>query len=95
LLPKIGSARAAELFFIVAVTDQVGGEAIIRRIRRRMGRSEYVKEAGLTVSSSYRLLDAIDLDPIESMDDSVEKMSGQIQDLINTELTSRRVANAD
>jgi signal transduction histidine kinase len=95
LLPKIGSAGAAELFFIVAVTDQIGGEAIIKRIRRRMGRSEYVQEAGLTVSSSYRLLDAIDIDPIESMDDSVAKMSGQIQELINTELTSRRVANAD
>jgi hypothetical protein len=95
LLPKIGSAGAAEIFFIVAVTDEIGGEAIIKRIRRRMGRSEYVKDADLTVSTSYRLLDAIDMHEIESMDDSVAKMSGQIQDLINTELTSRRVANAD
>jgi hypothetical protein len=95
LLPKIGSAGAAELFFIVAVTDQIGGEAIIKRIRRRMGRSEYFQQAGLTVATSYRLLDAIDSDSAESMDDSVAKMSAQIQELIDSELTSRKVAHAD
>jgi hypothetical protein len=95
LLPKIGSAGAAELFFIVAVTDRIGSDAIIRRIRRRMDRSEYVQQAGLTVSTSCQLLDALDTDAGESMDGCVAKMSGQIQELIDSELTSRKMANAD
>jgi signal transduction histidine kinase len=94
LLPKIGSAGAAELFFILAVTDQIGGDAIVRRIRRRMDRSEYVQQAGLTVAASCRLLDARDTDATESTEDSVAKMSGQIQELIGSELTSRKMANA-
>jgi signal transduction histidine kinase len=94
LLPKIGSAGAAELFFIVAVTDRIGGEAIIKRIQRRVDRSEYVKQAGLTVSISYQLLDAIETDAAESTDDCVARMSAQIQQLIDLELTSRKVPNA-
>ena len=95
LLPKIGCAGATEIFFVVAVTDHVGSEAIVKRIRRRMGRSEFFQRAGLSVSTSYRLLDAIHTDAADSIDESVAKMSGQIQELIDSELTSRKVANAD
>jgi signal transduction histidine kinase len=95
LLPKIGSAGAAEVFFVVAVTDQIGAEAIIKRVRRRMARSEYLQHAGLTVSTSCRSLDAIDTGAAESIDDSVAKISGQLQGLIDSELISRQVANAD
>jgi signal transduction histidine kinase len=95
LLPKIGFAGPTELFFIVALTDQIGGEAIVKRVRRRVDRSEYVTQAGLTVSISSQLLDAIETDAAESTDDCVAKMSGQIQGLIDYELTSREAANAD
>jgi signal transduction histidine kinase len=91
LLPKIGSAGPTELFFIVALTDQIGGEAIVERIRRRVDRSEYVTQAGLTVSISSQLLDAIQTDATEPTDDSVAKMSARIQGLIDFELTSREV----
>ena len=95
LLPKISSTGAAELYFIVAVTDQIGAEAIIARIQRRMVRSEYVQQAGLNLSTSSQLLDALDGDADESMDVSVAKMSGQIQELIDFALTSRKMAHAD
>jgi hypothetical protein len=95
LLPKIGSAGAAEIFFILAITDQLGGQAIVKRIRRRMGRSEYFQQAGLTVATSYRLLEAIDSDTAESVDQSVAQVSAQIQECIDSELTSRKVTNAD
>jgi signal transduction histidine kinase len=95
LLPRVGCPGAAEIFFIVAVTDQVGGEAIVKRIRRRMGRSEYFQQANLTVSTSYRLLEAIDPDAADSVEDSVAKMSAQIQELVDSELTSRKVTHAD
>jgi hypothetical protein len=95
LLPKIGPAGAAELVFILAVTDQIGGDAIVQRIQRRMNRSEYVQQADLTVSASCRLLAALDTNVAESIEDSVARMSGEIQQLINSELTLRRTTDAD
>jgi hypothetical protein len=95
LLPKISSTGAAELYFIVAVTDQIGAEAIIARIQRRMGRSEYVQQAGLIVSTSCQLLDAPDTDAADLPDVSVAKMSGKIQELIDFALTSRKMAHAN
>ena len=95
LLPKIGFAGPTELFFIVALTDQIGGEAIVKRIRSRVDRSEYVTQAGLTVSISSQLLDAIETGAAVSTDDAVAQMSGQIQGLIDFELTSRAAVNAD
>jgi signal transduction histidine kinase len=95
LLPKIGSAGAAELFFIVIVTDRIGGEAIGKRIHEQMNASEYVQQAGLTHSTSCRALDAIRPNARESMEDFVEKAAAQIQELINDEITSREAGNGD
>jgi signal transduction histidine kinase len=53
LLPKMGFAGAAELFFIVAITDGIGGEAITKRIREQFDGYELIHQAGLTVSTSY------------------------------------------
>src|SRR6202030_831839 len=54
LLPKMGVAGAVELFFIVAITDAIGGEAISKRIREQL--DEHVQQAGLTLSTSYQCL---------------------------------------
>jgi hypothetical protein len=95
LLPKIGSAGAAELFFIVALADRVGGRAIIKRIRKQIDGSDYVRHAGLTLSTSHRLIDATNSGASESMDEFVEKMTARIQNLIDDEITRRKVANDD
>jgi signal transduction histidine kinase len=95
LLPKIACVGTAEISFILAVTDLTGGEAIIKRIRRRLGRSEYFQQAGLSISTFCRLLDASDSNPAESIDDSVAAMIIQIQVLIDSELTSRKVTHAN
>ncbi|MEA3179359.1 MAG: hypothetical protein QOI59_2882 [Gammaproteobacteria bacterium] len=92
LLPKIGGVGATEVSFILAVTDQTGGEAIVKRIRRRVERSEYFQQAGLTVSTFCRLIDA---NAAETIDESVAAMTVQIQKLIDSELTSRKVTHAD
>jgi signal transduction histidine kinase len=94
LLPKISAAGPTELFFIVAVTDQIGGDAIIRRIRRRMERSDYVQHAGLSVTTSYRLLGSVDMDAVEPSDGSVAMMSRQIQAAVAQEFTSRMAPDA-
>jgi len=95
LLPKIGSAGAAEFFFIVAMTDQIGGEAIAKRIQEQMDGSEYVRQAGLTYSTSYRVVETIRQNIRESTDEFGKKVATQILELINNEIASRRIRNAD
>jgi hypothetical protein len=93
LLPKIGSAGAAELFFIVAFTDEIGGEAITKRIREQLEGCEYIKEADLTLSTSYRSLEPIKYNARESMEDFLENVARKIHEVINEEFSSRMVAN--
>ncbi len=44
LLPKMGTAGATELFFILAITDENGGEAIAKRVQQRMIDYEYIQK---------------------------------------------------
>jgi signal transduction histidine kinase/polyhydroxyalkanoate synthesis regulator phasin len=91
LLPKVGFAGAVELFFIVAITDGIGGEAISNRIRKQL--DEHVQQGGLTLSSSYRSLESVKRDASESMEDYREKIAANIQKLIHEEISSRMVEN--
>jgi hypothetical protein len=93
LLPKMGSAGGAELFFIAAVTDEIGGEAITKRIREQFDGYEDIQQAGLTLSTSYRLLDAIKRNGSESMEDFLQKVATKIQELMDEEISSRMVMN--
>jgi signal transduction histidine kinase len=93
LLPKMGSAGAVELFFIVAITDGIGGEAITKRIREQLDLCEHIQQAGLTLSTSYRSLEAIERNASESMEDFLEKAATKIQELMNQEISSRMVAH--
>ena len=94
LLPKMGPAAATELFFILAITDGIGGEAITKRIKRRMIDYECIQNVGLTTSTSYRSVEAIKRNVNESMKDFVKKVATQIQELVNEEISSRMVTNA-
>ena len=71
LLPKVGFAGAVELFFIVAITDGIGGEAISKRIRKQL--DEHIQQGGLTLSTSYRSLEAIKQNASESMEEYRKK----------------------
>ena len=93
VLPKMGFAGAAELFFIVAFTDSIGGEAITKRIREQLDDCEPFQQAGLTRSTSYRPLEAIKRNASESMGGFLEKVATKIQDLMNEEISSRMVKN--
>jgi signal transduction histidine kinase len=93
LLPKMGSAGAAELFFIVAITDEIGGEAITKRIREQLDGCERIQQAGLTFSTSYRSLEPINRNASESMEDFLERVAAKIQELMNEQLSSRMVLN--
>ena len=92
LLPKMGLAGAVELFFIVAMTDAIGGEAISKRIRERLDGCDQVQQIGLTFSISYRSLAAVQRDH-ESRGEFLEKVAADIQELMNEEISSRMVKN--
>jgi hypothetical protein len=93
LLPKMGPAGATELFFILAITDEIGGEAIAMRIQERMDDYERLQKAGLTSSTSFRSVGAIKRSASESITDFVEKVAMQIQKLMDEEISSRMVKN--
>ena len=93
LLPKMGSTGGVELFFIVAFTDRIGGEAIRKRIQKQLEDSEHLQPKGLTFSSSYRSLHTIQRNATESTEDVLESLAGKIQELINEEISSRMVKN--
>jgi hypothetical protein len=93
LLPKMGSAGAAELFFIVVVTNAIGSEAILKRIRDQFDGPDGTLQAGLTHSTSYRSLEAIERNANESVDIFLEKASTVIQAMMNEEISSRMVGN--
>jgi len=92
LLPKMGVSDAAELFFIVAITDSIGGEAIKKRIQEQL--QEHVGRAGLTLSTSYRSVPHTKRDSNESTEEYLEHVAAGIQELIKVEISSRMVVNA-
>jgi hypothetical protein len=93
LLPKMGPAGATELFFILAITGEIGGKAISKRIQERMEEHEHVQKAGLTTSTSYRSVEAVKRNASESMKDFVEKVATEIQELMDEEISQRMVKN--
>ena len=93
LLPKIGVGGPLEIFFVVATTDGIGGEAISKRIQEQLDGSEHFQQAGLTFSTSYRSLEAIKRNTSESIEDLMRKVATNIQELMNEEIASRMVTN--
>jgi signal transduction histidine kinase len=93
LLPKMAFAGAVELFFIMAMTDDVGGEAISKRIRERLEGSEPMQQAGLTSAASHRGLGSIRRSASETIEQLSERVAAKIQKVVNEEIASRMVEN--
>lgn len=95
LLPRMGSAGTVDLFFIVADTDAIGGEAITRRIREHLAGSNYIEQAGLTIATSYRSFAVGKRSAKGSSKDFLQQAAARIQVLMNEENHSRAVANGE
>jgi signal transduction histidine kinase len=93
LLPKMGSAGASELFFIVAMTDAVGAESLTKRIRQQFDDSDPIQQAGLTLSTSYQSIESTERDIVDSIEGSLERVAINIQKRVDEEFSSRMVAN--
>jgi signal transduction histidine kinase len=88
LLPRMGPTGAVELLFIVANTDEFGGEAIMKRIREKLHTSETIQQAGLTCSTSQRSLGMIPRRVPEAL---FETVTNKIQLFVNEEISLRMV----
>jgi signal transduction histidine kinase len=93
LLPKMGVAGAAEVIFIVAVTDEIGGEAISKRIREQFDDSEHFQQAGLTLLTSHQLLAASKPKGNESRESFLENMATNVREVMKSEIALRMVEN--
>jgi signal transduction histidine kinase len=93
LLPKMTPMGAVELFFIVANTDELGAEAITKRIRERLGKSETMRNAGLTYETSYRPLGMVPGTEREQRKMSHETVTNKILEVVNEEISLRMVQN--
>jgi hypothetical protein len=93
LLPRTDSAGPVELFFVVAITDGIGGEAICKRIGKKLDSSEHLRQADLTHSTSYRPLEAFRRESVESKEGFLERVATSIQELMNEEISSRQLKN--
>jgi hypothetical protein len=93
LFPKMDAAGPGELFFIAAITDGAGGEAISKRIRKQLDSSERLRQAGLTHSTSHRSLESIKRDSTESKEAFLDRVASNIQELMNEEILARQVRN--
>jgi signal transduction histidine kinase len=89
LLPRMGSAGGVELFFIVAVTDEIGAEAVAHRIREQLDGCANIQQAALTHSTAYQLLDATKRKASEATESYLEKMTIEIQSRMNQEFARR------
>jgi len=93
LLPKMQVASGTEFFFIVASTDQIGGEAITKRIRQQLDACESIQQAGLTFSTRYQSLEGVKRKEREAMESFLSRVAAQLQELLNDEISSRMVLN--
>jgi signal transduction histidine kinase len=91
LLPKMEPSAPGELFQIVSFADEGGVAVLTKRIREQFQRLKQGKESGLTISTSYRLLEAVPTDTNEPIENPAEKMAARIEDLIKSETIARAI----
>jgi hypothetical protein len=91
LLPMAETTRASEIFFLVAFTNEIGGEAIQKRIRQQWEACPDIQQADLTLTTSYKSFGSVDRINAESMDNSVETIAAQLQQLMDEEISTRKV----
>jgi signal transduction histidine kinase len=89
LLPKMDSTGAKELFFIVAITDAIGGEAICKRIRENL--NDHIHQARLTLSASYSWLGMINRSQGEPIEEFRNRVTADIRSHMKEDISSRMV----
>ena len=89
LLPKMGKAGLAELFFIVAATDPEGCKSLVARIHQEFDEQELERKANLTLTTACHSIPPARANSNASAGEPFEAVSALIQALVNEELSSR------
>lgn len=93
LLPKMGMAGLAELFFIVAAADAESCKSLVARIHEQFDEQPSKSESGLTLTTACHSIPATRGDAHGSADAAFEAVSVLIQALVNEELSKRMKAH--
>jgi hypothetical protein len=80
-------------FFIVPVTDTIGGEAITKPVREKLAGCDQIQQTALTYSVSYRLLRSANRSANESMENYIGRMAMKIQETVDEVISPRTVKN--
>jgi signal transduction histidine kinase len=83
LLPKLHVDNGSEFLFIAARTDVEGAEVITNRLRRQLGRNEYLRREKIEWSIGVRILPLPQPNPNNPEDDIAERMAGLIRSEID------------
>jgi sigma-B regulation protein RsbU (phosphoserine phosphatase) len=89
LLPKMGSAGATDLFFIVSGALGTHGVSLAQRIRDQIASSESIRRMGLQFDISTRMVGTIDASRNERNESAVGRLVAEIQQRVDEELSSR------
>jgi hypothetical protein len=91
LLPKMDSGGAGEVFYVVVFANDKGAAVLAKRIREQFGQLEQLKQAGLTFSVSYKLLNPPPTDGVALSENTAGKMAARIEALIKSEINTRAI----
>jgi signal transduction histidine kinase len=89
LLPRMGSAGGVELFFMVVATDELGAAAVARQIREQLNACTRIQQSALTHSTTFQPLEATKRNPNEPTEGYLKKVTIEIENLMNQELSRR------
>jgi signal transduction histidine kinase len=89
LLPRMAAKAGAEMFFIVACTNERGAEILVRRIREQLERNQKLQAAHLEVKVFATTLETSLPPNGRPLKETVEKVAAQISDSIKTIMCER------
>jgi PAS domain S-box-containing protein len=84
LLPATGDGVEGERFFVAAFADRNGASALANKIRTQFERLQRLKQTGLTLSVSYRMLDLFPPDAGASTTTIVSTMAASLEGSIRS-----------
>lgn len=90
ILPGMGCTENGETFSIVAGTDITGTLAIKKRITERLRDSDELKDIGLRISISHRIIHIGTLEENKTMEGIIKDTALKIEEFVEKELAKRR-----
>jgi hypothetical protein len=88
LLPKMSAGAAVERFFVAAFADEKGASILTNRIREQLERLPRLKQPGVTLSVSYRMLSRLPEAASASTELIVTNMATMLEESVKSQMMS-------